>query len=30
MFTPFIREGYQAQKKWEKLFFGSAGSRNAM
>jgi beta-hydroxylase len=20
-FTPFIREGYQAQKKWEKLFF---------
>jgi beta-hydroxylase len=22
-FTPFIREGYQAEKKWEKLFFGS-------
>ncbi len=25
-FTPFIREGYEAQKKWEKLFFsGSKG-----
>lgn len=24
VFTPFIREGYEAQKKWEKLFFGSA------
>ena len=24
VFTPFIREGYAAQKKWEKLFFGSA------
>jgi beta-hydroxylase len=22
VFTPFIREGYQAQKKWEKAFFG--------
>lgn len=22
-FTPFVREGYQAQKKWERLFFGS-------
>jgi beta-hydroxylase len=22
VFTPFIREGYEAQKKWEKLFFG--------
>jgi beta-hydroxylase len=24
VFTPFIREGYEAQKKWEKLFFGDA------
>jgi beta-hydroxylase len=23
VFTPFIREGYQAQKKWEKMFFGN-------
>ena len=23
VFTPFIREGYVAQKKWEKLFFGA-------
>jgi beta-hydroxylase len=23
VFTPFIREGFQAQKKWEKLFFGN-------
>ena len=23
VFTPFIREGYVAQKQWEKLFFGS-------
>jgi beta-hydroxylase len=22
VFTPFIREGYKAQKAWEKLFFG--------
>lgn len=22
VFTPFIREGYEAQKKWEKVFFG--------
>lgn len=22
VFTPFIREGYEAQKNWEKLFFG--------
>jgi ornithine lipid ester-linked acyl 2-hydroxylase len=22
VFTPFIREGYQAQKRWEKAFFG--------
>jgi beta-hydroxylase len=22
VFTPFVREGYQAQKKWEKLFYG--------
>ncbi len=22
VFTPFIREGYKAQKSWEKLFFG--------
>lgn len=26
VFTPFIREGYEAQKKWEKLFFGTAGA----
>lgn len=25
-FTPFIREGYKAQKKWEKLFY--AGSKD--
>ena len=24
VFTPFIREGYVAQKKWERLFFGGA------
>jgi beta-hydroxylase len=24
VFTPFIREGYEAQKKWEKAFFGTA------
>jgi ornithine lipid ester-linked acyl 2-hydroxylase len=24
VFTPFVREGYEAQKKWERLFFGSA------
>ena len=30
VFTPFIREGYQAQKKWEKLFFGQGGNANAM
>jgi beta-hydroxylase len=24
VFTPFVREGYAAQKKWEKLFFGDA------
>jgi beta-hydroxylase len=23
VFTPFIREGYKAQKAWEKLFFGA-------
>tara|TARA_Y100001970_G_scaffold293332_1_gene439473 strand:- start:35788 stop:36594 length:807 start_codon:yes stop_codon:yes gene_type:complete len=23
VFTPFIREGYKAQKAWEKLFYGS-------
>ncbi|WP_040489137.1 aspartyl/asparaginyl beta-hydroxylase domain-containing protein [Fulvimarina pelagi] len=22
MFTPFIREGYKAHKKWEKMFYG--------
>ena len=22
VFTPFIREGYKAQKAWEKLFYG--------
>ncbi len=27
VFTPFIREGYQAQKTWEKLFFGAAATR---
>ncbi|SEP81484.1 beta-hydroxylase [Faunimonas pinastri] len=29
VFTPFIREGYQAQKKWEKLFFGSGSHGRA-
>lgn len=24
LFTPFVREGFEAQKKWEKLFFGNA------
>jgi len=24
IFTPFIREGFEAQKKWEKVFFGKA------
>ena len=23
LFTPFVREGFEAQKRWEKLFFGS-------
>jgi beta-hydroxylase len=23
VFTPFVREGYKAQKAWEKLFFGA-------
>jgi beta-hydroxylase len=23
VFTPFVREGYVAQKKWEKMFYGS-------
>ena len=23
VFTPFIREGYVAQRQWEKLFFGN-------
>lgn len=27
-FTPFVREGYKAQKRWEKLFYGEgAGER---
>jgi beta-hydroxylase len=24
LLTPFVREGYVAQKNWEKLFFGKA------
>lgn len=24
LFTPFVREGFEAQKKWEKMFFGNA------
>jgi aspartyl/asparaginyl beta-hydroxylase (cupin superfamily) len=24
LFTPFVREGFEAQKKWERLFFGNA------
>ena len=23
VFTPFVREGYVAQKKWEKVFYGN-------
>jgi aspartyl/asparaginyl beta-hydroxylase (cupin superfamily) len=29
VFTPFIREGYVAQKNWEKLFFGGGAKKNA-
>lgn len=29
VFTPFIREGFEAQKKWEKLFFGAAKPNRA-
>lgn len=25
VFTPFIREGYKAHKRWEKLFYGDRG-----
>ena len=27
VFTPFVREGYVAQKNWEKLFFGGAKAK---
>ena len=30
VFTPFIREGYQAQKRWEKLFFGEGTRQDTM
>jgi beta-hydroxylase len=27
IFTPFVREGYEAQKKWEKLFYGTGAAK---